>query len=148
VSADAGVRAALAQAFGLPSSEWADVAALEAALEKDGWMTSSEKDLAVLLSKLQEATRGAFPGSETGLRWDWSESALSALAGEVIARSQRVLDEVAALKPGTHTFASSIGSYKHRRPLPHTAKSEMRLTQPSAEGRAGLRPRPHQVKGS
>jgi len=95
-------------AFELPSADWANVAELEAALGT--WMTSSERDLAELLARLSAGTNGAYPGSPTGLRWDWSEDALRALAGEVIARSTRVLDAVAALRAGEHTFANSLGA--------------------------------------
>lgn len=64
------------------------------------------KDLDGLLRILQ--SHGVSPLYHTGFRWDWSEEALKSLGAEVVFRSQKVLDDIAALKPGQHTLANTL----------------------------------------
>ena len=107
VNGDESKRAAVQSACGLQSGQnWASADEAIAAFDAAGWM-APERDLDELLTKL--AAAGAYPASLTGYRWDWSCSALQSLAAEAVARSQRVLDGIAALKDGAHTFANTFG---------------------------------------
>lgn len=49
-----------------------------------------------------------FPSTSTGFRFDLDLSAMRSLAGEVVLRSKRVLDGIASLKLGEHTFANTL----------------------------------------
>ena len=100
----ASKRAALKKAFGLQKDHWATAAQLQA--EFGEWL-KPEKDLQELLDALS-ALEGVYPQSETGFRWDHNEEQLKSLAAEVVARSQRVFDGIAHLKPGEHTFLNTL----------------------------------------
>jgi hypothetical protein len=107
VSGDESKRAAVQSACGLQSGQslaTADEAI--AAFDAAGWM-APERDLDELLTKL--AAAGAYPASLTGYRWDWSCSSLQSLAAEATSRSKRVLDGIAALNDGAHTFSNTFG---------------------------------------
>jgi thimet oligopeptidase len=94
--------------FVLDQSSWASADELIASFAtRNGvdWLTAAT-DLEELSNRLQAV--GAYPNSVTGFRWDASEAELTSLAGEVVARSQRVLDGIAALKPGEHTFTNTL----------------------------------------
>jgi Zn-dependent oligopeptidase len=51
-----------------------------------------------------------FPSTPTGLRWDYSDSELTSLASEIVKRTNRVLNGIATIKPGQHTFENTIGA--------------------------------------
>ena len=100
----ASKRGALKKAFGLQKDHWATAAELQA--EFGEWL-KPEKDLQELLDALS-ALEGVYPQSDTGFRWDHTEDQLRSLAGEVVVRSQRVLDSIANLKAGQHTFHNTL----------------------------------------
>ena len=76
--------------------------------EQSDWLTSST-DLSTFLDHLDSV--GLLPWSETRLRWDWTETELRSLGAEIVQRSKRVFDEIAALKQGEHTFDNTVGAY-------------------------------------
>jgi Zn-dependent oligopeptidase len=83
----------------------ADLSSSFTSLDSGSWFASTT-DLHEFLTRLEST--GAYPSSLTGFRWDWDEAALKSLAGEIVARTKRVLDTIAALPSGAHTFANTL----------------------------------------
>ena len=101
----AAIDAKLKSEFKLSQSEWSSAADLIAAFGATEWLSASS-DLDALLTRLNAI--GASPQSLTGFSWDWSETDLASLAGEIVSRSTRVLNGIAGLKSGEHTFANTL----------------------------------------